>query len=270
MGNIKYQKIIQLYEKMASYDIIGNIAIIKPDGKTKKQKLEEAKKLLKIPSVKTVLEKSERVKGRLRKIQTTFILGEKNKTALYKENNCLFKVDVDGCYFSPRLSNDRKEIALKIKKKDKVLAMFAGIGAYPIVIWKLAKPQLITTIEISKECNKYFKENLKLNKIPEGKIKIIQGDVKKQIPKIKEKFDVIVMTRPNLKFTFLKQALLVSKKGTKIFYHLVSHEKNLENELEKLKKESGLKRKIKIRGVKKAGDIAPYKYRYRIEMKVLN
>ena len=35
---------------MASYDIIGNIVIIKPEGKNKKQKLAQAKKLLKIPS----------------------------------------------------------------------------------------------------------------------------------------------------------------------------------------------------------------------------
>ena len=42
---------------MASYDIVGNIAIIKGEGKSKAWKLKEAKKLLKIPSVKTVLEK---------------------------------------------------------------------------------------------------------------------------------------------------------------------------------------------------------------------
>ena len=43
---------------MASYDILGNIAIIKAEGKTKKQKVVEAKKLLERPSIKTVLEKA--------------------------------------------------------------------------------------------------------------------------------------------------------------------------------------------------------------------
>ena len=58
---------------MASYDIIGNIAIMKGDGMNKKQKLAHAKKLLKIPSVKTVLEKVGNVKGRLRTIKLKYI-----------------------------------------------------------------------------------------------------------------------------------------------------------------------------------------------------
>jgi len=259
---------------MADYDIIGNIAIIKPekDGilKSKSEKIKQAKELLKIPSIKTVLEKSSRVKGRLRTIKSEYIAGEKNKIALYKENNCLFKLNVDTCYFSPRLSNDRKDIALTINKKNNVLVMFAGIGVYPIVICKLAKPKIITSIEISKECNKYFKENIILNKIPKNAIEIIQGDVKKQISRLNEKYDVILLPRPNLKETFLKQALLVSKKGTRIFYHLFCHEKNLNEGLNKLINEvKKIRKKILIKEVKKIGDIAPYKYRYRVEMRVL-
>jgi tRNA G37 N-methylase Trm5 len=145
--------------------------------------------------------------------------------------------------------------------------MFSGIGAYPIVIYKTKKPNHITAIEISRECNKYAKENLKINKIPEDKMTLIQGDVKKKMPK--SKFDVIMMARPNLKTTFLEQALQVSKKNTKIFYHGFCHQ----DDLNKLKRElldeaNELKRKIKITKTAKAGDIAPYKYRYRVEIKV--
>jgi tRNA G37 N-methylase Trm5 len=147
--------------------------------------------------------------------------------------------------------------------------MFSGIAAYPIVIYKTKKPNHITAIEISRECNKYAKENLKINKIPEDKITLIQGDVKKKIPK--SKFDVIMMTRPNLKTTFLEQALQVSKKGTKIFYHGFCHQDDLNKLKQELLDEANkLKRKIKITKTAKAGDIAPYKYRYRVEIKVLN
>ncbi len=261
-----------------AYDIIGNIVVIKPDklwnNKTKKQKLKEVKKLLKYPSIKTVLEKAGNVKGRLRKIKIKYLAGIKNTIAICKENKCLFKFDVGTCYFSPRLSNDRKEIAKKIKSSDKVLVLFSGVGPYPIVFYKLAKPRQIISIELSKECNKYHKENLRLNKIPEDKIRVLRGDVKKIITKqtVKKsgKFDVIMMARPNLKDTFLKQALLVSRKGTRIFYHgfcnkdkIVELTSQLEQEAEKLK------RKIKITKITKAGDIAPYKFRYRIEMKVM-
>jgi len=258
---------------MASYDIIGNIAIIKSElagkPKTKKQKLTEAKKLLKQPSIKTVLEKATEVKGRLRTFKTKHLAGEKNLITIHKENNCQFKLNIEACYFSPRMSNERKEIARKIKKSQNVLVMFSGIGGYPIVIQKLSKPKHITTIEISRECNKYAKENRKLNKIPKSSITIIQGDVKKKLPS--SKFDIIVMVRPNLKTTFLEQALSVSKKDTKIIYYGFVRA----NKLSTLKKQlldeaTKLKRKIKIQKVVKAGEIAPYKFRYRLEIKVLS
>jgi len=259
---------------MASYDIIGNIAIIKSEQSgvplSSKQKLKQAKELLSKPSIKTVLEKSSNVKGRLRTIKTKHIAGIKNTIAIYKENNCTFKLDVETCYFSPRLSNDRLEIARSIKMSDKVLVMFAGVGPYPIVIYKTKKPKQITTIELSKECNKYLKENLKLNKIPESRITTIQGDVKKKITKQLGKFDKIIMTRPNLKQTFLKQALQVSKRKTKIFYHLFCHQDNLDKEIKKLEKEATReKHKIKIKKIKKAGVIAPYKFRYQLEIEVV-
>ncbi len=256
---------------MADYDIIGNIAIIKSEGKTKTQKLKQAKELLKKPSILTVLEKSTEIKGRLRTFKTKYVAGEKTKETIHRENNCNFKLNVETCYFSPRQSSDRKLIASKIKKKDDVLVMFSGISAYPIVIWKTKKPKNITAIEISRECNKYAKLNKQLNKIPDDQLTIIQGDVKKQIPKIKKKFDTILMTRPNLKTTFLEQALKVSKKGTRIFYHGFCHIDDLKDLKENLLTEAKtLKRKIKITKTAKAGDIAPFKFRWRIEIKVLN
>jgi len=253
--------------KMADYDLIGNIAIIKSEGKTKKQKLDQAKKLLKQNNIKTVLEKTKDVHGRLRKIKTNFLAGDKNLITIHKENNCKFKLNVETCYFSPRQGNARKQVASKIKKNQNVLFMFSGIGAYPIISYKTKKPKHITTIEISKECNKYFKENIKLNKIPSSAITQIQGDVKKKLPKTR--YDFIMMNRPNLKTTFLEQALQVSKKGTKIFYHGFCNEKDLKDLKANLIKEAkDLKRKIKILSSKKVGDIAPYKFRYRIEILV--
>jgi len=253
---------------MTAQDILGNIAIIKGEGRSRAEKLKQADRLLKIPSVRTVLEKIGNVKGRLRTINVRFVAGEKNLIAKHRENSCMFKFDVSSCYFSQRLSNERKEIALKVRKKDKVLVMFAGVGVYPIVIWKIKKPVRIVGIEIGRDCCKYFKENLKLNKISSEEIEIIQGDVKKKMPK--EKFDVVVMARPNLKESFLKQGLSVCKKNSKIFYYGFCNVNEKKKMTEDLKIEADkLKRKIKILRVVKAGDIAPYKFRYRVEIKVL-
>jgi len=259
---------------MANYDILGNIAIIKFSEKTKKsEKIDFARRLMEqYKSLKTAVEKTEKVSGRLRTIKTKHILGEKNLIADYKENGCRFKFNIETCYFSPRLAHERMEMAKMINKlkNPSVLVMFSGAGPFTIVIAKNSKTKEIKSIELGKECCKYAEQNLTLNKIDSG-VEIIQGDVKKKIRNLKEKFEVIVMPRPNLKETFLKEALKASKKGTLIIYYGFSPESKLQAMLEELHKISAkLKRKIKIQNILEAGDIAPYEHRYRIEIKVLN
>ncbi len=255
---------------MASYDLIGNIAVIKGKAngkkKTKKQKLDEAKKLLKIPSIKSVVEKIGNVHGRLRVINVKHVAGEKNLIAKHRENDCVFKFDVKTCYFSPRLSGERKKIAGKVKKKNKVLVMFSGIGPFSIIIAKATGAQ-VTAIELGKDCNKYAKENLKLNHV---NVDLIQGDVKKKVDRKLGKFDVVVMARPNLKESFLKWGLMACKKNGKIFYYGFCNIDEKKKMVEDLKKEAeDLKKKIKVMKIVKAGEIAPYKFRYRVEIKVL-
>jgi len=259
---------------MANYDILGNMAILKfPKEAKKSEKLEKARELLKNKSIKTILEKTNKVSGRLRTIKTKYLLGEKTKIAEYRENGCLFKFNVETCYFSPRLANERFEVARMIKKNENVLVMFAGVAPFSIVIAKISKPSKIISIELGKECCKYAEENLVKNKV-ENIVRVIQGDVKRIIPNLekqKEKFDFIVMPRPNLKDSFIKQALGVSKKGTRIIYYGFSSEDKKSEMVESLEKEAKkYKRKIRIVKVLEAGDIAPYEHRYRIEILVEN
>ena len=144
---------------------------------------------------------------------------------------------------------------------------------FVIVASKFSKPAKIVSVEFGKECCMYAKQNLLKNKIYSG-VEVIQGDVKKIIPEIaktKEKFDVILMPRPNLKETFLKEGLMAAKKGTLIVYYGFSPESEKDKMTLNLVKEAKkLKRKIKILRVLEAGDIAPYEHRYRIEIKVGN
>ena len=191
-------------KSFAGYDLFGNIAIVKFPRKTpKKEKLLTAKSLLEQhKQISTVLEKSQKFSGRLRTQKTKFLVGEKTKEALYNENRCEFRLNVDTCYFSPRLSSERKEIAEQVKNNELVLVMFGGVAPFAVVIAKLAKPKKVVSVEISSACEKYARENVKRNKL--SNVEIIQGDVRKKIPA--EKFDRIIMARPNLKDSFLDVA----------------------------------------------------------------
>lgn len=257
---------------MANYDIIGNICIVKfkkQTGSREKKKF-ALRFLRKHASVRTVLEKSERFKGRLRTLKTKFIAGEKTKEALYKENGCIFRFNVDSCYFSPRLSTERLEIAKMVKKDERVLVMFGGVAPYAIVIAKMSKAGKVVSVELGRECCKYAMQNVKLNKLS-GRVELIQGDVRRVVPKLKEKFNRIVMPRPNLRDSFLDIAFLRIKKNGIIHYYGFYPEDEKDKMLWMIGSEAKkARRKIKILNVKKAGDIGVRKFRYRVDIKILN
>lgn len=253
---------------MANYDIIGNIALVKfSRGMKLSSKKKFSLSLLKThKQVTTVLEKSNKISGRLRTQKTKYIAGIKTKEALYKENNCIFRLNVDTCYFSPRLSTERKELAKKTKRNESVLVMFGGIAPFAIIIAKLSSAKKITSIELSRACSKYAKENVKRNKL--SNVEIIQGNVKNKIPK--EKFDRIIMTRPNLKDSFLNTAFKHIKPNGIIHYYgfyLESEKQKLKSLIESEAKKA--KKKIKILKIKKAGEIGVKKFRWRVDIKVL-
>lgn len=257
-----------------AFDVLGNVTIVnfsKDEKLINKKKF--AKKILKEnPAIKTILEKSGKIKGRLRKPTTKFLEGEKSKEVLYKENNCTFRFNVDTTYFSPRLSNERKEIAKLIKKNEEVLVMFAGVAPFSIVIAKNSKCKKVYSNEINREANKYAKLNIELNKLKE-KVELVSGDIKRLVKnkKLNKKFSVIVMPRPQLKETFLHEAFKLSKKGTRIYYYDFCRIEDKEKIIEKIKKQAKEnKKKIKILKIKKAGEIAPYKIRVRVDFKIIN
>ncbi|MCX6746727.1 MAG: hypothetical protein NTU63_01170 [Candidatus Pacearchaeota archaeon] len=257
-----------------SFDVLGNIAIVRfPKDFNLKEKKKFAEGVLKEQkSIKTILEKKERIKGRLRKLSTSWIAGEKTKEVLYRENDCVFRFNIDKTYFSPRLSNERKEIASKIKKNDLVLVMFAGVAPFSIAIAKKSKARKIFSNEINREANKYAKLNIELNKV-KNKIEMIPGDIKRIAGKLKDKFDVIVMPRPQLKDDFLKEAFILSKtgkRGTRIYYYDFCNADEIDSVVEKIKsKAKQSKKKIKILQVKRAGEIAPYRVRLRVDFKII-
>ncbi len=256
------------------YDIVGNIAIIKFDRNISfKDKKNFANDYLnKNKSVRTILEKTKKFSGRLRTLKTKWLAGEKTLEALYKENGCEFRFNVETCYFSPRLSEERKNIASLVKKKERVMVMFGGVAPFAIVIAKNSPSKEVYSVEIGKECSKYALENVKRNKLI-NKVKIIQGDVRKIIEnekKIQGKFDRIVMSRPNLEDSFLDVAFKIVKTGTIIHYYgfyLEEEKDKIKDLIEKESKKSN--KKVKILRIVKAGDIGARKFRYRADFKIL-
>ena len=70
--------------------------------------------------------------------------------------------------------------------------------------------------------------------------------------------------------TLFRSAFKVSKKNTKIFYYDFCKEDEVDLIIEKIKDEAKkAKKKIKILQTKKAGEIAPYRMRVRVDFKII-
>jgi tRNA (guanine37-N1)-methyltransferase len=254
-------------------DMVGSIAIMEiPAGLKKKEKL-IAETVLKLhKNVKTVVKKAGKFSGRLRLRMTKFLAGIDTKETLHRENACWMKLDIDKCYFSPRLASDRLDIARQVRKGEKVLVMFGGVAPYAIVIAKNSRAREVLSVEINRIASEYARKNVSLNKL--GNVEIVQGDVKRIMPKLKKekmKFDRIVMARPQLKETFLHEAFMAAKKGTIIHLHDYSDEKNVPDESFSRIFEAAVRDKIKYSVLqwKKIGEVAPYRYRLRIDFRIL-
>jgi len=267
----------ELAKVKTAYDVIGDIAILEIDEELRKKEKDIAKALLCIrKDIKTVLRKQGSHEGVFRTQKMKYLVGEKKKIGLHKENNIMLKLNVEKVYFSPRLSTERKritELVKKSKKKEDILVMFSGCAPYCCVLAKNAKEKInsIVGIEINPDGHKYALNNVKLNKLTN--VGLINGDVKKIVPnlvKLNKTYDRILMPLPKLAEDFLGEALAMSKKNTIIHFYNFLHEKEFSKAKEMVKK-ACVKAKKKYKTIKfvKCGQHSPGTYRICLDFKVI-
>jgi len=278
--------------KKIPQDIFGNVAVLKFPRRSfwLVRKFLAWRFLKNHPSVNTVLEKVSGFSGKLRTHETRWLAGVRTKNVVYRENGCVFRFNVDEVYFSPRLSNERKLIAERVvrlaKKNSEILVMFAGVAPYSILIAKGLKRAgrptgvplgvassgkeasdgakvKVYSNELNRLANGFARKNVVANKVGDI-VDFVDGDVRALPKKLKKRFDIIVMPRPNLGDTFLDVALKMSKKGTVVFYHGFG---TREKVLDEIKHVCG--KKVGKISIRKAGDIGRDSFRWLAEFKVL-
>lgn len=173
-------------------------------------------------------------KFRLRSLE--WVVGKKKTETVYREYGCLFKVDLEKCYFSPRLSYERMRIAQKVQPGEVIVNMFAGVGCYSIIIAKYVKVSKIYSIDLNPDAVRYMRENILLNKV-QNQVVAIQGDAKKVIQQtLKNKVDRVLMPLPERAYEYLDYALFALKPvGGWIHYYAFEHAKKPEKPIEKAK-----------------------------------
>jgi len=255
---------------VGSFDVVGDIAIIEiPRGLGRKQQIIANALLDLYQNVKVVAKKADIHKGKYRTQKIIVLAGEKRKTTEHKESGIRMQLDVEKCYFSSRLSTERLRISKQVKKNEKILVMFSGVAPYPLVIAKNSKAKKITGIEWNPTAHKFAEKNIVLNKV-QDQIKVLKGDVRVVVPKLKQKFDRIVLMMPKTAEKFIDTALLASKKGTIIHLYNFGTEQEFSQIKEKVLKACVLsKKKCRILRLVKCGQHSPRKYRVCVDFKLV-
>jgi tRNA (guanine37-N1)-methyltransferase len=236
---------------------VGDIAIVKlrTGLEGKEGRLVEAI-LAEMKNVKCVYGQEGGIEGdyRLRKLR--HLGGEERTTTLHKENGLRLRLDVETCYFSPRLSTERLRIAEKVAKGEKVLNMFAGVGPYSILIAKRAD---VWSCELNEAAFKFHQENNKLNKV-EGRVEMVEGDAMLLPEKLTggPSFDRILMPHPSRSNLFLPAAISMLTKGGVIhYYRHVSGEDEAEAEANLREELAALAPALSIGAVRRVRVIGP-------------
>ncbi len=222
-----------------SYDIIGDIAVIRVTEKSRKYSKIVAEAIMNVhKNVKTVLAQTSPISGifRLRKLE--YVAGEDKTVTIHRESGCAFSVDVEKCYFSPRLLYERMRIAKQVRNGEVVVNMFAGVGSFSIIIANHSKVGKIHSIDANPTAFQFTQENVRLNRVY-GKVIPIQGDAKEIIEKkLHHVADRVLMPLPEKALEYLPHALLTLKKvGGWIHYYDFEYAKKKDDSIRKAKLE---------------------------------
>ena len=210
-----------------SYDIVGNIAIVRLTEKSEKYRKEIADAIMEIhKNVKTVLAQTSPVDGEFRTRALKCIGGEARSLTIHVESKCKFLVDLEKCYFSPRFSHERMRVARQVANGEIVVNMFAGVGCFSFLIAKHSKPSKVYSIDVNPAAVQFMRENVRLNGAY-GVVVPMIGDSKNIIEKgLQGIADRVLMPLPEKAFEYLPVALSTLKKtGGLVHYYDFEHAK---------------------------------------------
>jgi tRNA (guanine37-N1)-methyltransferase len=254
-----------------SYDVVGDIAILEVPEELEKFDKTIAWTLIRSKkNIKTVVKKVGKVEDvyRIRKLK--HLEGEKKTETVHRESGVKVKVDIAKVYFTPRSGKERIRIAEQVKKGEKILIAGSGTGAYGLVIAKKHTSARVWMVDLNPEALDSMKDNIELNKFNKKRIIPILGDLRKEIPKLKTKFDRIIMVIPENGWNLLDGLFKGVRKGTIIHFYIFEDKNKLKEADDKINNiAKKANKKVKILNHVRAGTYARDVYRWCIEFKVL-
>jgi tRNA (guanine37-N1)-methyltransferase len=236
LNETDYRALVDVPEEVrqqlpTSFDVIGDVAIVRLEDDLLPLANEVGKALLKTyPRLRTVtLDRG--VKGELRVRDLEVIAGEDKTETVHTEYGIRLLIDPAKVYFNPRLAGERDRIASLVQNGETVVDMFAGVGPFSIMIAKHARPEAVFAMDLNHDAVEYLKMNVQLNKV--STIVPLEGDARQLI------FDVpcadrIIMNLPHSARDFFHDALTRLKVGGTIHFYTICEREDIGPILDRL------------------------------------
>jgi tRNA (guanine37-N1)-methyltransferase len=226
----------------SSFDVVGDIAIIKAPNNAS-DAVAVARQIMEVhKGVKTVFSQTSPIKGDHRTRELTLLAGENRTVTRYKEAGCIFSVDIEKCYFSPRLKHERLRIASQVSPHETVVNMFAGVGCFSIIIAKTVPDTKVYSIDINPTAYQFMQENIRVNRVF-GRVQPLLGDSQDIVQtQLQGVADRVLMLLPEKALEYLPAAVSALKKtGGWIHYYDFQHAPGKEEPTEKTEKKVAAK-----------------------------
>jgi tRNA (guanine37-N1)-methyltransferase len=224
-------------ELPTSFDVIGDVAIIKLPDPLLQYKHQIGKAMMSVsPSIRTVMMDSG-VKGDLRIRELEQIAGEGGSETMHKEFGVRMITDPSKVYFNPRLATERSRVASLVKDGETIIDMFAGVAPFGLVICKRARPEVVYSIDLNPDAESFVRRNMEMNRVEN--IVPITGDASEAIKELPDA-DRVIMNLPQIADEFLTDALPKTKINGTIHMHKIIERSELNSFIEKMKENAAM------------------------------